>query len=210
MLDPIVKIGENQDLGEAIQSLIEDNIARLNKCYLAKVEAVNENKVDVSFVIGEDRLIIPSLLVGIPLNAGLKLSGLIKAGDVGICLVCDNDITAYAQSGSEGKAITKRSHSLIDSIFIPLNLFESDLAKNAISSEAGIEIEAKEVLKLVASQFTLKNESESLKSLLKEFITILKEFKTAPVANGSPAVLDPSLIAKVAVLENRIEGFFDE
>lgn len=210
MLDPIVKIGDNQDLGEAIQSLIEDNIARLNKCYLAKVEAVNENKVDVSFLVGETRLIIPSLLVGMPASDGLKFSGILKEGDIGICLTADYDISSYARSGNGGKPATKRQHSIIDSIFIPFSLFESDLSKNAITSKEGIQIEAGDVLKLVASQFTIKNENESLKSLLMDLIKILKEFKTAPVANGSPAVLDPSLIAKVAVLENRIEGFFDE
>lgn len=209
MLNPIVKIGEGQDLGEAIQKLIEDNFARLNKCYLAKVESVDDSKVDVSFLVGETRLIIPSLLVGLP-SAGIKIASILKAGDVGVCLTSDYDISSYAQSGSGGKPLTSRTHSIIDSIFLPLSLFDSDLSQNLISSEAGIEIRAGEVLKLVASKFTLKNENESLKEILKEFTKILKKFKTAPVANGSPAVIDPSLVLEISALENRIEGFLDE
>lgn len=197
MIEPIVKFGDDGDIGQAIQSLISDNLSRLNTCYLAKVDSVDENKVNVVFLMGDCKMVIPSLLVGIPQSKAFLQGMKIEAGDVGLCLVCDKDISVYKDSQSGGKLATSRSHDLIDSIFIPLSLCDSNIQENLIESKEGLSIKAKEVLEIQGQLLTLKSENASLKTTLAKLADILAGLTTINAVQGSPLTLSPSTISDI-------------
>lgn len=145
-LKPIVGAGEATDIGQAMQALIRDNLARLNVAFLAVVQEVKGNKLIVNQVIksAENKtLAIPSILVGIPQTTSFKQAMKVKAGDYGLCIVCDNDISGYKQSGDKSEKMSNRTHDLIDSIFIPLSLYNSVIDQNSIESEIDFSIATK-------------------------------------------------------------------
>lgn len=189
MLKPIVGFGDTGDIGQAVQALISDNLSRLNTCFLAKIESLDENKVNVSFVMGDFKMVIPSLLVGVPQSKSLKLGMKLEVGDTGLCLVCDSDISTFAKTGSGGLSESKRSHDLIDSVFLPLSLFNSQIEENKIESEEDLEIKAK--------LLSLKSENSSLKESLSKLADILAGLKTIPAVQGSNLVLNPDVILEI-------------
>lgn len=210
MIKPIVTMGDDGDLGQAIQALITDNLSRLSTCFLAKVEKVEENKVDVSFVMGESKLVIPSILVGIPQATSYKHSMKLQVGDVGLCLVCDSDISVFKESGGGGKPATERYHDIIDSIFIPLSLYQSVLENNSIESEEILSIKAKKDLILQGKLISLKSENASLKEALSKLAEILAGLQTIPAVQGSMLTLNPDAIVKINQWKAELDTLFKE
>ena len=125
---PIDTSADENDLGLAIQNLIQENIKALNTCFLAKIVAINGNKVSISQVIkseNESEVIVNDCLVAFPFSSVWQIQYALKTGDIGIALVINKDISGYKQGGAECVAITSRYKDLNDSIFIPLSLFKT-------------------------------------------------------------------------------------
>ena len=126
---------ERDDLGLAIQNLITQNLKNLNTCFLAEIVAINQNKVSVKQVIksasSEADLIVNNCLVAFPFSQNWQMQFKLKIGDIGLCLVCNKDISTYKQSGVSSIASTKRFKSVNDSIYLPLSMFKS-LANDSV------------------------------------------------------------------------------
>lgn len=204
----IVKAGDSTDIGQAMQNLIQDNLARLNVCFLAKVQSVDKNKVDVVQLITtseNEKLVIPSLLVGLPQSKDLQINLKIAEGDVGICVVCDADISGYKQSGDSSKPMSDRTHNFIDSIFIPLSLFNSNIEKSGIVASADFAISAKGDFGIEANLLSLKSKTASLKSVLGE----LSDYITQIVTTGGYS-LTPDATAKFTAWKQNLDTLFKE
>lgn len=144
-----IKAGESQDLGVAIQNLIKDNISGLNTAFLAKVQSLaGENKANISPIFKRDNtskeVIIPNVLIAQPASKGWAVSYKVEAGDIGLAIVCQNDISTYKSSGSGGVVNTQRTHDKIDSVFLPLSMFIQKASKGLTltnaSGECSIEL----------------------------------------------------------------------
>lgn len=123
----IIKSGENNDLGLAIQNLINDNLRFIKTVYLAKIVSINENKVSIKPILrqkdSEQVLIINNCMIAFPYSQLWQTQFKLKIGDIGVAVVIENDITSYKQSGNEGLNNTGRFKDVNDSIFIPLSLY---------------------------------------------------------------------------------------
>lgn len=202
MIKPIVTMGDDGDIGQAVQALISDNLSRLNTCFLARVESVEENKVNVSFLLGDCKIVIPSVLVGVTQSQSFKQGIKLAPDDVGLCLVCDHDITSYKQSGGSGAILSKRTHDLIDSVFMPLSLFKSNLEENLIESKENLAIKGK--------LLTLQSENASLKKTLSSLADILVGLKTVPAVQGSNLPLNPDVVAKINQWKAELDTLFKD
>lgn len=205
---PIVGAGDSTDIGQALQNLIKDNLARLNVAFLAVVQEVKDNKVVVNQVIKSkenEKLAIPSLLVGIPQTQSLKQSFKIKKGDFGLCIVCDSDISGYKQSGDKSEKMSSRTHDLIDSIFIPLSLYQSALDNNSLESEIDYTIASKGNLSLIGNLVSLKSQNQSLKTMLEE----LSDNISAIVTTGGYQ-LTPDAQLKFSLWKQKLSQLFKE
>lgn len=205
---PIVGAGESVDIGQAVQNLIKDNISRLSVSFLAEVQEVKENKVIVTQAIKtkeNERLAIPSLLVGIPQSNSLKQSMIIKQGDFGLCIVCDRDISGYKQSGGKSEKMSERTHDLMDSIFIPLSLYKSALEENSLASEGDYSITAKGDFSLIGKLLVLKSQNQSLRTLLEELADNISAIVTTGGYN-----LTPDAQLKFSLWKQKLSQLFKE
>lgn len=140
-----IKVGSNLNLGNIINNLIQKNISKINTCFIAKVVKVNDNKVSVIDLIKSnneiENPIIHNCLVGLPYTNDFNLAYKLKNDDIGICIVCKQDITNYKNNGSEGVVNTDRLFNISDSIFIPLSLYKSTIENNKINAKSDFNIE---------------------------------------------------------------------
>lgn len=164
-----IKAQDTQDLGTAIQSLIRDNIHTINTAYLAKVESVEGNRVNITQLLKDNQnepdTIISNALIAQPFSQEWNIQFNISVGDIGLAIVSKQDISTYKSNGSQGIVNTQRKFDMIDSIFIPLSLFlqkdPSDLGL-VISNKAGdskIEFSKNGKLTIQASDITIKGEN---------------------------------------------------
>lgn len=120
---------EQHDLGLAVQNLIIDNLRNLNTCFLAEIVSISKNAVSVKQVIKsttkEADLIVNDCVVGFPYSSAWQVQFKLKIGDIGLCLVCNKDISTYKQSGVASIAASARFKSVNDSVFLPLSMFKS-------------------------------------------------------------------------------------
>lgn len=130
----IIKSGEDSDLGAVIQNLIDDNLRFIHTSYLATITSINGNKVSIKPVLrkstSEEVLILNNCLIAYPYSNIWRTQFKVSAGDIGIALVIENDISSYKQSGTEGVNQTKRFKDFNDSIFIPLSLYKTETIAN--------------------------------------------------------------------------------
>lgn len=164
-----IKSQDTQDLGTAIQSLIRDNIHTINTAYLAKVESVEGNRVNITQLLKdsqqESHTIISNALIAQPFSQEWSIQFNVNAGDIGLAIVSKQDISTYKSNGGAGIVNTHRKFDMIDSIFIPLSLFlqkdPSELGL-VISNKAGnskIEFSKDGGLTIQASDITIKGEN---------------------------------------------------
>lgn len=212
----------NQNIGEAVQSLIQSNLSRLNTSFLALVKEVDteSNRVTIEPIAkkeGEEDFTIPDVLVGYPSCKDMKVSLKLQEGDCGIAIVSDRDITRYKEEKIAGVAPSNRTHFLGDSVFIPLSLVDSVLEKSStefaeytlkssetfsvisgkmmeFQSDDEIKITSTKDLSLVGSKVEIKGQGGTLFEVLDTVITTLISAKTIPAAQGSPLTFDPMII----------------
>lgn len=202
----IIKDGQSDNLGIAIQSLIMDNIKNLNTCFIAKVESVSDNKVSVSDVIlnkeGESNQIINNVLVAQPFSkAGLFFN--VDIGDYGFCVVCKKDISTFKQNGYVSVKNTDRIFDTIDSIFIPCSLFNQTNFNGKVGNGSGLYFTNDDLI-------TLKNQNTTLKTIIVNLIDILTSLTTTNAVVGSPCSLNPVTIQQLNTFKTNLDLFFKE
>ncbi len=125
----LIKPTETQDLGTAIQNLINDNIKSLNTAFLARVTKINNNKICFNRLIkkkeNEAEVVVNNCLIGFAFSQKWQVQYKLAVGDIGICFVMDCDVGDYKTGGNGGVAPTKRQKDLNDSVFVPLSLFNT-------------------------------------------------------------------------------------
>lgn len=114
----------------AIYNLIEKYVKyKVNTSFLAEVIHVVKNKVNIKAIISEeeneDNPIINNVLIGYPFTSNYSIQIPIEKGDIGLAIICKNDITTYKSKGKPAVANTNRKFDINDSIFIPLSLFNT-------------------------------------------------------------------------------------
>lgn len=225
MLNNIIKGGEDNTLGGAIQNLIDSNIRLINTAFIAKVVNINDNKVDIIDVIKNDEtknnVVIPNIMVGQPLGGNYKIQYPIKINDIGLAIICKKDISTYKKSGKESTANTKRVFNISDSIFIPLSLYKQATIDNNLiignentnininddinikSSE--INLNAKSNLSLQGQLLILKSQNDSLKSVLSNLADLISNLIVdTPQGVGSINVASKQLLTQWKTALNKL------
>lgn len=210
----LIKPYEN-DFGTAIQALIQDNIKNINTAFIAKVQSISEDKKKVNIVNviknegSNQNVVIPNVLIAQPYSSEWQISFKVAVGDIGLAIVCKDDITNYKQSGADSKANTKRHFDITDSIFMPLSLFlqenneglgffiESKDGSNKISfdkdgnlnilSKGNMNIESKGAITLKSASPMQIGTSDTLLKCFEAVIDGVKNGIIGGITTGSPA-----------------------
>ena len=210
------------DFPSVINKMIENKILQtINTCFIAKVVEVKEDKANVininKYRFGDslqDYPILNNVLVGTLHIGNFKVTIPIKKDDLGLCLVCQTDITTFKNTQQGGEPNTERRFDITDSIFIPLQFFntkseedfilKSDSTELLINKDSCIiksnmvELESNEPLSLKNSQGSLLDLFNDLMSLM-DALALSKDSLNAPI---KPVEYN----AMKSVVENKIKG----
>lgn len=133
---------------EALTKTIINRVFRtLNVCLPATVISYDNSKNTVKLqpaiqAVTQDKsfknlpilLNVPVLELG---GAGLSVKIPLQAGDTGIVIFCDRDITLFKQEKKNTQPNTLRKHDLSDGIFIPMKFGNSGSSNISIESADG-------------------------------------------------------------------------
>lgn len=138
-------LNHSQTLDGILKMVKKSIFIELNVCLPATVLSYNsaDNTVDLqpaiqavlkdnSFVSLPQIFDVPVLELG---GSGLSIKIPLQAGDTGIVIFCDRDITLFKQEKKNTQPNTLRKHDLSDGIFIPMR-FGNSGASNNISIES--------------------------------------------------------------------------
>lgn len=187
MSNNFIKFGTNNDTALAIQELITQNINNINTAFLAKITAINGNKLSVKPIARKSQTaqnaIINNVLIAQPKSGIWEISFKLSVGDIGLCIVCDSDISLYKQSGSNDFLVnSNRKFNLNDCVFLPLSLYSQKNADFKISDNQGnvigfsngtLTINANSDLTIQGDKLAFKSSKTTLKSELEALIEIL-------------------------------------
>lgn len=219
----IIKSGENNDLGLAIQNLINDNLRFIRTTYLAKIVSINENKVSIKPILrqkaNEQVLIINNCMIAFSYSQIWQTQFKLKVGDIGVAIVIENDISSYKQSGNEGLNNTKRFKDVNDSIFIPFSLYTT-LNNNEVNykiennnKSCKIEFNNDEIGIFKAKLITLESETTTLKAKLLELVSLLESMasgQTGPDGHGQTSTTSPSSIGQFNSWGSSLNSLFKD
>ncbi|EEA8775473.1 hypothetical protein G3832_001354 [Campylobacter jejuni] len=219
----LIKSGENNDLGLAIQNLINDNLRFIRTTYLAKIVSINENKVSIKPILrqkaNEQVLIINNCMIAFPYSQLWQTQFKLKVGDIGVAIVIENDISSYKQSGNEGLNNTKRFKDVNDSIFIPLSLYTT-LNNNEVNykiennnKSCKMEFNNDEIGIFKAKLITLESETTTLKSKLLELVSLLESMasgQTGPDGHGQTSTTSPGSIGQFNSWGSSLNSLFKD
>lgn len=217
------------DFGVAIQSLIQDNIKNINTAFIAKVQSISEDKKKVNIVnvvkndSGYQNVVIPNVLIAQPYSSEWEIAFKVGVGDIGLAVVCKNDITSYKESGGDATANTQRHFDITDSIFIPLSLYlqkENDSLGFSVKNKNGdceLSFSAEGKLSIKAKEVEVTSESPigigTSQTLLDCFNAIIDNLQTAiigGVTSGSPATQTittlPNYTAQAQIMKQTIQA----
>lgn len=179
----LIKPREDSDLGLAIQKLIKSNLESINTCFLARITAINGNKVSIVPALKRKQtdktVVINNCMVGFGYSQKWIIQHKLVVGDIGLAITAQDDISSYKMSGNVGLNQTKRIKDINDSIFLPLSLFDSlnnDEINYIIKSFDGkckLEFTNANVGILQAQLLALKSENTTLKTELQNLADIL-------------------------------------
>ena len=171
----------------------------------------------------QQNVVIPNVLIAQPYSSEWQISFKVAVGDIGLAIVCKDDITNYKQSGADSKANTGRKFDITDSIFIPLSLYlqkENDSLGFSVKNKSGdcelsfdkdgkLSIKAKEVE--VTSQSPISIGTSQ--TLLDCFNAIIDNLQTAiigGVTSGSPTTQTittlPNYTAQAQIMKQTIQA----
>ncbi|EFS3668857.1 hypothetical protein JHI36_001081 [Campylobacter jejuni] len=219
----LIKSGENNDLGLAIQNLINDNLRFIRTTYLAKIVSINENKVSIKPILrqkaNDQVLIINNCMIAFPYSQLWQTQFKLKVGDIGVAIVIENDISSYKQSGNEGLNNTKRFKDVNDSIFIPLSLYTT-LNNNEVNykiennnKSCKMEFNNDEIGIFKAKLITLESETTTLKSKLLELVSLLESMasgQTGPDGHGQTSTTSPGSIGQFNSWGSSLNSLFKD
>lgn len=219
----LIKSGENNDLGLAIQNLINDNLRFIRTTYLAKIVSINENKVSIKPILrqkaNEQVLIINNCMIAFPYSQLWQTQFKLKVGDIGVAIVIENDISSYKQSGNEGLNNTKRFKDVNDSIFIPLSLYttlnnsEVNYKIENNNKSCKMEFNNDEIGIFKAKLITLESETTTLKAKLLELVSLLESMasgQTGPDGHGQTSTTSPSSIGQFNSWGSSLNSLFKD
>ncbi|EDP3942667.1 hypothetical protein FV935_07920 [Campylobacter jejuni] len=219
----LIKSGENNDLGLAIQNLINDNLRFIRTTYLAKIVSINENKVSIKPILrqnaNEQVLIINNCMIAFPYSQLWQTQFKLKVGDIGIAIVIENDISSYKQSGNEGLNNTKRFKDVNDSIFIPLSLYttlnnsEVNYKIENNNKSCKMEFNNDEIGIFKAKLITLESETTTLKAKLLELVSLLESMasgQTGPDGHGQTSTTSPGSIGQFNSWGSSLNSLFKD
>lgn len=140
-------LNHSQTLDGILKMVKKIIFIELNVCLPATVVSYNsaDNTVDLqpaiqavlkdnSFVSLPQIFDVPVLELG---GAGLSIKIPLQAGDTGIVIFCDRDITLFKQEKKNTQPNTLRKHDLADGIFIPMRFGSSGSSNILIQSNDG-------------------------------------------------------------------------
>lgn len=219
----LIKSGENNDLGLAIQNLINDNLRFIRTTYLAKIVSINENKVSIKPILrqkaNEQILIINNCMIAFPYSQLWQTQFKLKVGDIGVAIVIENDISSYKQSGNEGLNNTKRFKDVNDSIFMPLSLYttlnnsEVNYKIENNNKSCKMEFNNDEIGIFKAKLITLESETTTLKAKLLELVSLLESMasgQTGPDGHGQTSTTSPGSIGQFNSWGSSLNSLFKD
>lgn len=219
----LIKSGENNDLGLAIQNLINDNLRFIRTTYLAKIVSINENKVSIKPILrqkaNEQVLIINNCMIAFPYSQLWQTQFKLKVGDIGVAIVIENDISSYKQSGNEGLNNTKRFKDVNDSIFVPLSLYttlnnsEVNYKIENNNKSCKMEFNNDEIGIFKAKLITLESETTTLKAKLLELVSLLESMasgQTGPDGHGQTSTTSPGSIGQFNSWGSSLNSLFKD
>ena len=224
----IIPQGARDDSARAVQDLIAQNIANIKTAFLAKITAINGNRVSVQEIAKSTAKgktpIINNVPIAQPLSGEWRIQFDLKVGDIGLCVVCESDISAFKYNDSAAfKVATNRKHDFNDSIFLPLSLNLQEPARGVnfkisdtnnknylIFKDGNLTIESEQITHLKARLFTMQSAATTLKTELIKLANILKSSKTASAGGHTHATFaggdQSALSAWAAGLDNLFEN----
>ena len=145
---PLNVLGKQaNNLGVLIELLKKNIFFNLNVCLPATVTKYNSSNNTVSLqpaiqvVLTDNTFLDMPQIFDIPVlelgGKGLSVKIPLQAGDTGIVIFCDRDITLFKQEKKNTQPNTLRKHDLSDGIFIPMRFGNSGSSNIMIQSEDG-------------------------------------------------------------------------
>ncbi len=215
----LITTSNNDNIGQALQDLIQDNIARIDTSFLAKIVSINNNKVSISPIIKrkttDTTTVYNNCLIGFNKSGNWTTQFKLKKGDIGLAIVVQDDITSYKNSGKGGLNLTGRIQDKNDSIFIPFSLFDT-LSNNDINyliesfdKKCKLEFSNENIGTLQATLLSLKSENTTLKNKLVE----LANFLDSAMILQSPSGVQPfdsATRANFSNWKNSLDDLFQE
>lgn len=145
---PLNVLGKQaNNLGVLIELLKKNIFFNLNVCLPATVTKYNSSNNTVSLqpsiqvVLTDNTFLDMPQIFDIPVlelgGNSLSIKIPLKAGDTGIVVFCDRDITLFKQEKKNTQPNTLRKHDLADGIFIPMRFGNSGSSNILIQSADG-------------------------------------------------------------------------
>ena len=180
-LNPVTN---KDDIGVAINLLIQDNIKKVNTSFIAEIVSINGNKVSIKKKIKDKSTdkdtIYNNCMIGFLQSGFWQEQFKLKVGDDGIAFVMQDDVSNYKSTGKGGVNPSGRIQDKNDSVFIPLSLFETlqnndiNYLLKSLDGKCKLEFTNDNIGILQADLITLKSENTTLKTKLKELSNILR------------------------------------
>lgn len=203
MIKNKVTPAETQDLGSAIQGLISANINAIETSFLAQVDSIADNRVNIKPLLKSDSqesdVVISNVLIAQPRSAEYQISFKVAQGDIGLAIVSKQDISTYKNNGGGGVVNTQRKFDITDSIFIPLSLYlqepNDSIGLIISNADSSTKIELKgDTLTIESPKISIKGSdpleigtSATLKACFEAIIDNLQTAIIGGITSGSPA-----------------------
>lgn len=193
----VLNQNQSQDIGNAIQMLMNDNLKKVSSSFLAEITAINNNKVSIKSKLKRSNIELDTIynncLVAYPFSSIWQVQYKLNIGDVGIAFVNDDDISNYKKTGKSGVIPTKRFKDRNDSVFVPLSLFNTlpnediNYIIKSLDNICKLEFDNDNIGIFQAQLLTLKSENTTLKTKLIELV----DFLNSAMIEQSPSGIRP-------------------
>ncbi len=190
-------VSNKDDIGVAINLLIQDNIKKVNTSFIAEIVSINGNKVSIKKKIKDKATdkdtIYNNCMIGFFRTGFWQEQLKLKVGDDGIAFVMQDDVSNYKSTGKSGVNPSGRIQDKNDSVFIPLSLFETlpnndiNYLLKSLDGKCKLEFTNDNIGILEADLLTLRSENTTLKTKLVE----LAEFLDSAMIVQSPSGIQP-------------------
>ncbi|TLD85789.1 Gp138 family membrane-puncturing spike protein [Helicobacter sp. MIT 05-5294] len=217
-----IDIEEQNDLGLAIQKLIESNIRNSYTSYLAKIVSIAGNKLHIQPIIKSNKedkeVVINNALIAFPFSGNWRIQYKLKVNDIGLVIVADKDITNYKNSGKDSIVATKRFKNINDAIFFPVSMFQTldnDSINFTLVNQKGncaLTFGNDEIGTLKAKLLTIQSENTTLKAELKKLASLLESLASGKTQgdthSGTRLTTSPDTIGKFNSWASGLDNLF--